>query len=114
MMYVRGSDQDYDDWAIIADDSSWGSAKMKQYMRKHQTLEPVSDEALKTYGTPLVGDNHGTSGPVKTSFNDFSLPIQDDVVKACDDVTGFSKKPADPWSGDHIGMLSHTHIDGEY
>jgi choline dehydrogenase-like flavoprotein len=45
MMYVRGSLQDYDDWAIIADDPTWGSDKMNQYMRKHQTLDPV-DEAV--------------------------------------------------------------------
>lgn len=56
---------------------------------------------------PFVGEFHGTSGPVRTSFNDSILPIENDVIKACDEVTGFTKKPTDPWSGDHIGFY-HT------
>ena len=55
---------------------------------------------------PFVGENHGTSGPVKTSFNDYRLPIEDDVIKACDEVAGLTKKPTDPWSGDHIGFYN--------
>jgi choline dehydrogenase-like flavoprotein len=55
---------------------------------------------------PFIGDNHGTSGPVRTSFNDFRLPIEDDVIKACDEATGMTKKPMDPWSGDHIGFYN--------
>ncbi|KIW85204.1 hypothetical protein Z517_00594 [Fonsecaea pedrosoi CBS 271.37] len=106
MMYVRGSDQDYDDWAELANDPSWSSAQMKQYMRKHQTLEPVDERITDRSTMPFVGENHGTSGPVRTSFNDFRLPIEDDVIKAADHVTGFDKKPLDPWSGDHIGFFN--------
>jgi len=36
MMYVRGSLQDYDDWAELAGDEGWSAASMKQYMRKHE------------------------------------------------------------------------------
>ncbi|KIY00846.1 uncharacterized protein Z520_03512 [Fonsecaea multimorphosa CBS 102226] len=106
MMYVRGSDQDYDDWAELADDPSWSSANMKQYMRKHQTLEPVDDRVTDRSTMPFVGENHGTSGPVRTGFNDFKLPIEDDVIKAADHASGFDKKPLDPWSGDHIGFYN--------
>ena len=56
---------------------------------------------------PFVGEFHGTSGPVRTSFNDSVLDIENEVIKACDEVTGISKKPTDPWSGDHIGFY-HT------
>ena len=104
--YVRGSDKDYDDWAELADDPSWSSANMKQYMRKHQTLEPMDERVTDRTCMPFVGENHGTSGPVRTSFNDFRLPIEDDVVKAADQATGFTKKPLDPWSGDHIGFYN--------
>ncbi|KAJ5880682.1 Dehydrogenase citC [Penicillium subrubescens] len=107
MMYVRGSRQDYDDWAELVDDKGWSADTMQQYMRKHQTLEPY-DEAITDRSTmPFVGEFHGTSGPVRTSFNDSILPIENDVIKACDEVTGFTKKPTDPWSGDHIGFY-HT------
>jgi choline dehydrogenase-like flavoprotein len=79
---------------------------MKQYMRKHQTLEPMDERVTDRTCMPFVGENHGTSGPVRTSFNDFRLPIEDDIVKAADQATGFTKKPLDPWSGDHIGFYN--------
>ncbi|KIV89925.1 hypothetical protein, variant [Exophiala mesophila] len=106
MMYVRGSDQDYDDWAALADDPSWSAKAMKQYMRKHQTLEPIDERITDRTTMPFVGENHGTSGPVRTSFNDSKLPIEDDIVKAADHAAGFDKKPIDPWSGDHIGFYN--------
>ena len=97
MMYVRGSTQDYDDWAILADDPSWGSDTMNQYMRKHQTLDPVDEAVVHRSAIPYVDKNHGTSGPVHTSFNDSFLPIEDDFQKAFDEVTGIDKKPVDPY-----------------
>lgn len=106
LRYVRGSDADYNDWADLADDSGWSAAEMKQYMRKHQTLEPIDPRITDRTCMPFVGENHGTSGPVRTSFNESKLPIEDDVVKAADQATGFTKKPIDPWSGDHIGFFN--------
>ncbi|EXJ91237.1 hypothetical protein A1O1_04347 [Capronia coronata CBS 617.96] len=106
MMYVRGSDQDYNDWAELANDPSWSSKRMKEYMRKHQTLEPIDESITDRSSMPFVSGNHGTSGPVHTSFNDFRLPIEDDIVKAADQASGFDKKPTDPWSGDHIGFYN--------
>lgn len=73
MMYVRGSLQDYDDWAIIANDEGWNAEEMMKYMRKHQTLEPISDTVTERSTMPFVGEYHGTSGPAKTSFNDWRL-----------------------------------------
>jgi choline dehydrogenase-like flavoprotein len=104
--YVRGSEQDYDDWAAITGDSTWHSKHMKEYMKKHQTLEPISDKVLDRTAFPFVGENHGTSGPVRTSFNDNAMPIENEVILAADEACGFSKKPVDPWSGDHIGFYN--------
>lgn len=56
---------------------------------------------------PLVGKFHGTSGPVHTGFNDTIMPVEKDIIKAADEVTGVTGKPVDPWSGDHIGFY-HT------
>ncbi|KXL51486.1 MAG: hypothetical protein FE78DRAFT_74393 [Acidomyces sp. 'richmondensis'] len=80
---------------------------IKQCMRKHQTLEPIDDSVTDRSTMPFVGENHGTSSPVWTSFNHWRLPIEDDVTKACDKVTGFNKKSDDPWSGDHIGFFNN-------
>jgi len=107
MMYVRGSTADYDDWAKIVDDPKWNAQEMKQYMRKHQKLEPIDESVTDRSTMPFVGENHGTSGPIRTSFNPWKLDIEDDIVKACDAASGYDKKPIDPWSGDHIGFY-HT------
>jgi choline dehydrogenase-like flavoprotein len=105
-MYVRGSDQDYDDWAALTGDEGWGSKEMKKYMKKHQTLEPLTEALLDRINMPCVEDHHGTTGPVRTSFNDTPpLPIQTAMIAAADEVTGY-KKPVDPWSGDHIGFFN--------
>ncbi|THY72871.1 alcohol oxidase [Aureobasidium pullulans] len=106
MLYVRGSDADYDDWADLVGDSSWSSKALKPYMRKHQTLEPIDGSITNLTDYPHVGENHGTKGPVHTSFNDSSFPIGDLSIKAMDEVSGLSKKPTDPWSGDHIGFFN--------
>jgi choline dehydrogenase-like flavoprotein len=79
---------------------------MKQYFRKHQTLEPFDDSITDRSTMPLVGENHGQEGPVRTSFNDWRLPLEDDVIKAADDATEMTNKPTDPWSGDHIGFFN--------
>ena len=79
---------------------------MKQYFRKHQTLEPFDDNIKDRPITPLVGENHGSEGPVRTSFNDWRLPLEDDVIKAADEAAGMTNKPTDPWSGDHIGFFN--------
>ncbi|KAJ6103829.1 hypothetical protein N7486_004051 [Penicillium sp. IBT 16267x] len=107
MMYVRGSLQDYDDWASLVDDEGWSAESMQKYMRIHQTLEPI-DPAIKDRSTmPILGEFHGTSGPIRTGFNDCIMSVENDIVKACEEVTGISNKPVDPWSGDHIGFY-HT------
>jgi choline dehydrogenase-like flavoprotein len=104
--YVRGSDADYDDWATLVKDDSWSSDNVKRYMRKHQTLEPIDDAVTDRSTMPFVGEHHGTSGPVRTSFNDSKIPIEDAIIQGCDEASGYSKKPNDPWSGDHIGFFN--------
>lgn len=106
LRYVRGSDADYDDWATLVEDDNWSSNNVKRYMRKHQTLEPIDDAVTDRSTMPFIGENHGTSGPVRTSFNDSKIPIEDAIIQACDEASGYSKKPNDPWSGDHIGFFN--------
>jgi len=55
---------------------------------------------------PLVEEFHDTSGPIRTGFNDTILSIENDIIKACDEVTKTPQKPVDPWSGDHIGFYN--------
>ena len=78
---------------------------MKQYMQKHQTLEPMPDSVTDASTMPFVTANHGADGPVRTSFNDTMLPVEDLVITAAEKLTGLSKKPIDPWSGEHLGFF---------
>jgi choline dehydrogenase-like flavoprotein len=104
--YVRGSDADYDDWATLVDDPGWSSKALKPYMRKHETLEKIDESILDQTDYPHIGKHHGTDGPIHTSFNDSTFPVCDSTIKAWDEVAGLSKKPTDPWSGDHIGFFN--------
>jgi choline dehydrogenase-like flavoprotein len=106
MMYVRGSTQDHNDWAELVEDEGWSAEIMQHYMRKHQTLEPIDPSIKDTTTMPFVREFHGTSGPVHTGFNDTIIPIENDIIKACDEVTTTPNKPVDPWSGDHIGFYN--------
>lgn len=47
MIYVRGSVQDYDDWAALTGDEGWSAEHMQQYMRKHQVTLHQGSPALK-------------------------------------------------------------------
>jgi choline dehydrogenase-like flavoprotein len=40
MMYVRGSEADYDSWAEVVGDDGWNSKSMMKYMRKHEVRTP--------------------------------------------------------------------------
>lgn len=46
MMYVRGSKQDYDDWAVLAEDEGWSAEIMQRYMRKHQVWRFFPEMAI--------------------------------------------------------------------
>lgn len=37
-MYVRGSLQDYNDWADLCEDKGWSAESMYHYLRKHQVF----------------------------------------------------------------------------
>lgn len=107
MMYVRGSSQDYDDWAVLTGDEGWSAKNMQHYMKKHQTLEPMDPAITDRSTMPFRAEFHGAGGPVHTSFNDTVSPVERSVIKAFGEATGIFDTPADPWSGDYIGFY-HT------
>jgi len=49
MMYVRGSLQDYDDWAELAEDEGWSAETMQLYMRKHQVCADIVTSAFHVF-----------------------------------------------------------------
>jgi choline dehydrogenase-like flavoprotein len=62
LMYVRGSLQDYDDWAALVGDEGWSAASMKAYMRKHQARKSLANPAHEISLTlPFVDPRTGQS-----------------------------------------------------
>ncbi|KAF9629082.1 putative aryl-alcohol dehydrogenase protein [Lasiodiplodia theobromae] len=120
MMYVRGSERDYDDWAALANDPTWSFEGMRPYIAKHQTLtpHPPSDTGvLNRAGMATIASNHGFSGPIHTTFNDSRLPLEDAWLAAADAAFDIKDKPKDAWGGDHYGFyngLGAVHSDGPH
>ncbi len=102
----RGSDRDYDDWAVLADDASWNSQNTRKYMLRHQSLEPTHSTIPDVSATPLIYESHGDTGPIKTGFNESNLPIESDWLRACEEVTHLEKAPLDSWGGNHVGFYA--------
>lgn len=104
MVYVRGQSSEYDDWAEIVGDDGWSANNMMHYMRKHQSLEPLSKEIKDKTSYPFIASNHGTEGPIKTSFSESVSPLDEALLAAAEEVAANVSKPTDPWGGDHLGF----------
>jgi choline dehydrogenase-like flavoprotein len=62
LMYVRGSLQDYDDWAALVGDEGWSAANMKAYMRKHQARNTFANPSYEISLTlPFLDPRTGQS-----------------------------------------------------
>lgn len=99
-MYVRGSKNDYEGWESLGN-KNWGWDGMLPYFRKHQTLDAAKIAPRDAQFMPHAAKekNHGSSGPIHTSFNDYYAPIEEDFVKACYEVGGSENTLHDAWSG---------------
>ena len=107
LMYVRGSKGDYDGWASLGN-KGWDWDGMLPYFKKHQHLDPPEKESADPQFMPNAAKekNHGTSGPIHTSFNDYYQPFEEDFCKAAYEAGGKPKTLQDAWSGDHMGFYS--------
>ena len=104
MIYVRGQRSEYDDWAKLGV-NGWGWNDLKPYFFKHEgLLEPSTNRGLKPL-PKYTKSCHGSDGPIKTSFADWGLPIEERWQKASAETDlglGWSP-PADAWDGNHLG-----------
>ena len=113
MMYVRGQSNEYDDWARITGYQSWGWSGLKPYFLKHESLvipAPAADHDNAGIKTKEVfkAEAHGTSGPIKTSFGNWSAPIEDLWHQSSNKALGLQwEPPEDAWSGSHLGGYSN-------
>ena len=104
-MYVRGSREDYDDWSAFGNGWSWD--EVAPYFIKHESLggTELRTEQDKPF-MPFGQTSHGQSGPLKTSFNQWRCPLENNWIQGCEEVAGLSSRPESPWGGDHVGFFS--------
>lgn len=101
MIYIRGHQQDYDDWAA-AGCTGWDYASVLPYFRKSENNQR----------TGISGDAHGTEGPLfvsdlkvsNSTDHDFIAAAQQMQIKTCDDFN-----VAEP---EGVGIYQVTQKDG--
>ena len=108
-MYVRGQATEYNDWAKITGYESWAWSGLKSYFLKHEAMTiPPPDRVDTVRKTKKVFENefHGSSGPIKTSFGDWSPPVEEAWHTTGKDMGLQWTPPKDAWSGSHMGGYS--------
>ncbi|KAG5680499.1 hypothetical protein PVAND_010006 [Polypedilum vanderplanki] len=70
MMYVCGTDSNYNEWASLTGDSSWNYTNILQYIKKHQSM---NDAALMASSCAYY---HSTTGPLQvTNVGEYADPF---------------------------------------
>ncbi|KAE8739249.1 Glucose dehydrogenase-like, partial [Frankliniella occidentalis] len=67
MVYVRGSDVDFDEWAKLTGDQQWSYQGVLPYFKKAEdNLDPAINKDTKY---------HGRGGPLKVSWEPYRHPV---------------------------------------
>jgi choline dehydrogenase-like flavoprotein len=69
-MYTRASASDYDDFQA----KGWTTKELLPLMRKHETYQRACNNP----------ELHGSDGPIKVSFGNYTYPIKDDFLRAAE------------------------------
>ena len=116
MLYIRGQSAEYDDWGKVTGFSSWQWRDIQPFFARHENL--VDTTIPK--GTPennlqewrakrhiaFEKAYHGVSGPIKTSFANWTAPVEEHWLEAARAADIGWTQPIDAWSGDHLGGFS--------
>ena len=76
MIYIRGHQSDYDDWAALG----WSWDEVLPYFKKAERNHALL--AQKHKNSPYSLDLHGTDGPLSVSDSASNHPVADDFIKA--------------------------------
>ena len=110
MMYVRGQATEYNDWARITGYQSWAWPGLQPFFLKHESMiVPAQGEGDSASKARRVFENefHGTSGPIKTSFANWSTPTEEAWHQTGKEMGLQWTPPKDAWSGSHMGGYSN-------
>ncbi|KAK7951384.1 uncharacterized protein PG986_007112 [Apiospora aurea] len=99
--WVVGSSEDYDEWARLVGDDSFGWKNAQRCLRQIENFHNDVPAAFQGRIVPN-SDDHGRGGAVDLSYQDEWLSTTHDVFKAAEEV-GFGINP-DVNNGSPIGM----------
>jgi len=96
---MRGTREDYDEWAeyVGSDDWSWNS--LLPYFRRHELLD-VEDASRYS------SETHGKDGVIHTSANRSQIPIEKDFLDTCREIAGFAVSNDDATSGNRDNFFN--------
>jgi choline dehydrogenase-like flavoprotein len=106
MMYARGQIEEFDDWNRLVGIRSWSWNDVRPYFLKHQgfvTTVPSSDQRPADFS--FLKENHGLTGPIKTSFPTFRSSSERAYHETA--VNAGIKIPEDAWSGVNQGIYAN-------
>ncbi|EED14005.1 aryl-alcohol dehydrogenase, putative [Talaromyces stipitatus ATCC 10500] len=104
LAYCRPSAEDIDYWGKLGN-KGWSWTELAPYYHKSETQDENSGKQAAGKADFYSQDSvfHGHSGPIKTSFPPWRVPVEDSIMEAFDEVSGVAR-PKDPWSGNHVGF----------
>ncbi|RPA72823.1 glucose-methanol-choline oxidoreductase-like protein [Ascobolus immersus RN42] len=73
MLFDRGAKSDYDAWKALGN-PGWGWNDLLPYFKKSETFTPPTEEQRRELGIEYNPAAHGTSGPIKSSYQKFLYP----------------------------------------
>lgn len=106
MLYVRGQQEDYDDW-VRAGAAGWGWSEVLPYFKRSEDQQRF-DAALHGRGGPLVvsdlRDRHPLSADVADAFRQAGYPANEDFNGASQEGVGYyqtTMREGERWSTAH-------------
>ncbi|KAK8049616.1 hypothetical protein PG994_011346 [Apiospora phragmitis] len=100
--WVVGSSEDYDEWARLVGDDSFGWKNARRCLQRIEKFHNDVPAAFRDESSPRLKVHHGWGGAVDLSYQDEWLSTTSDVFKAAEEV-GLGLNP-DVNNGSPIGM----------
>lgn len=87
MLYVCGTDADYNQWSSMTGDASWNYTNILQYIKKHQNMLDTS------LTTGQCANFHGTSGPLNISNVGMNADLLVPLLQSAANEMNYSQLP---------------------
>ncbi|KAF9458888.1 hypothetical protein BDZ94DRAFT_1312864 [Collybia nuda] len=102
MVYMRGSSDDFDRYAEVTKESSWGWDHMQEYAQLNEKLVSPVDQH-NTAGQ-LIASRHSTSGAISVSLAGNPTPIDSRVIATTKELSSEFPFNSDMVGGDILGI----------